>query len=321
MKLPRAAGSGNHGAVVVLRGGSSLERSISLESGAMVLESLERLGIPAVDFDPARRTPTEFPAEFLRPDARVFIALHGGAGEDGTVQGTLEMLGVPYTGSGVLASALSMDKTRLKQIWQARGLPTPEFFEWRAGESAPDAAAARLGYPLMVKPVCEGSSLGAVRVDAAGELCTALEQAVGYGGRVLVERWIEGEEYTVGVLGARALPTIRLETPGGFYDYHAKYESSTTRYLCPCGLDTAGEAELARMVLQAFEAPGAAGWGRVDLMRERGGAFHLLEINTVPGLGPHSLVPKAAHAAGMEFDDLVLTILESAAPRGAGQNA
>ncbi|MCB1741515.1 MAG: D-alanine--D-alanine ligase, partial [Gammaproteobacteria bacterium] len=246
----------------------------------------------------------------VQPD-RVFLILHGRGGEDGRIQGLLESLGIPYTGSGVLGSALSMDKRRAKQIWQAVGLPTP-IYEVVTNRAALDAAVARIGLPVFVKPVREGSSVGATPVRRADQLDTAWHAAAAADAEVLVEKLIEGHEYTVAILGGRALPVIRLEPCRDFYDYEAKYaDDAGTRYHCPCGLSADEEAHIQSLCLQAFEALDGRGWGRVDLMRGEDGRVWLLELNTAPGMTGHSLVPMAAARIGLSFEELVLQITES----------
>lgn len=298
----------NFGKVAVLLGGSSAEREVSLRSGAMVLNALRARGVEAHAFDPAERGIDELTAGRF---ARAFIALHGRFGEDGTVQGVLEWLRIPYTGSGVLGSALAMDKLRTKLLWQASGLPTPphELLEAHADLRA---VAARLGLPLMVKPISEGSSLGMSKVREAAALDEAFALAVNYDKAVMAEKFIEGTELTVGILGDEALPIIKLETPRDFYDYQAKYIADDTRYIIPCGLPPAREREIQALCLQAFRVLGCSGWGRVDLMLDRSGAPYLLEVNTAPGMTDHSLVPMAARAVGLSYEDLCLRILESA---------
>jgi D-alanine-D-alanine ligase len=298
----------NFGKVAVLLGGKSAEREVSLKSGGMVLQALRSRGIDAHPFDPAERGLDALIDE--RFD-RVFIALHGRFGEDGTVQGILEWLGIPYTGSGVLASALAMDKLRSKQLWQASGLPTPPY-EAIAASTDFGAVAARLGVPLMVKPVNEGSSIGMSKVRAADGLGGAYTLAAKYDRVVIAEKFIEGTELTGGILGEEALPLIKLETPRDFYDYQAKYVSDDTRYLIPCGLPQPKERELRELCLQAFRVLGCRGWGRVDLMLDRAGEPYLLEINTAPGMTDHSLVPMAARAVGLSYEDLCVRILEGA---------
>ena len=293
------------GRVAVIYGGSSAEREVSLKSGAAVLAALQRAGVEATGYDPAEGGLVGL--EALAPD-RVFIALHGRGGEDGTLQGALELLGIPYTGSGVLASALGMDKQRTKLVWQALGLPTPAA-EMLESDADWQAVVERLGLPLIVKPVHEGSTLGISIVESAEALAAAYREAARFDARVMAERFVKGEEYTVSLLGDEVLPAIRVEVPGGFYDYEAKYLSNTTRYHLPCGLAEAEEAKLGELCRQAFEAVGAEGWGRVDVMRDGEGRFWLIEINTSPGMTDHSLVPQAAAHAGIDFEALVLRIL------------
>lgn len=296
------------GKVAVLMGGHAAEREISLQSGNAVLQALLAAGVDAHGLDAADE---QLVSELTGKDyARVFIALHGRGGEDGVIQGLLDVLGLPYTGSGVLGSALAMDKLRTKQVWASAGIPTPSFTP--LGSEADIAAAqGALRYPVIVKPAHEGSSLGISKVDAAEQLRAAWELARRYDAEVFAEQWIEGAEYTAGILGCEVLPLIRLETPNTFYDYAAKYEADTTRYLIPCGLDRAQEAALQEQSLAAFQATGASGWGRVDFMLDAAGRPAFIEVNTVPGLTDHSLVPMAAQAAGMDFGQLVCRILES----------
>ena len=298
----------DYGKVVVLMGGDSAEREVSLASGRAVLEALQAAGVDAHALDPAD---ARFQVRLLEGGfARAFIALHGRGGEDGVMQGMLEVAGIPYTGSGVLGSALGMDKLRTKQVWQSAGIPTPAF---TVLTSAAEVAAAQesLEYPVIVKPAHEGSSIGISKVESAAALQEAWQQAARYDGSVLVEQWIEGAEYTAGILDAEVLPLIRLETPNTFYDYAAKYEADTTQYLIPCGLDDAQEAQLQGQALQAFQAAGANGWGRVDFMLDDAGQPWFIEVNTVPGLTGHSLVPMAAQAAGHDFGRLVCRILDT----------
>ena len=299
------------GKVAVLLGGNSAERDISLQTGAAVLAALQAQGVDAHGVD-TRETPVALlPAQGY---TRAFIALHGRGGEDGVVQGALESLRIPYTGSGVLGSALAMDKVRSKRQWQAMGIPTPEFVELASAADL-ELVAERLGFPVMVKPVHEGSSCGAARVDEAGQLQPAWEASRRYDTRVMAERWVTGQEYTAAVLQERNLPLIRLETPRQFYDYEAKYLADSTRYLCPCGLAPAREQELAALMRRAFEAVGADGWGRVDFMLDAAGQPRVIEVNTVPGMTSHSLVPMAAAAAGIDFNELALRILETSLAR------
>lgn len=296
------------GRVAVLFGGLSAEREVSLNSGAAVLAALQAAGVDAYGIDVGEDLVAQLLSE--RPD-RVFIALHGRGGEDGSVQGMLEYLRLPYTGSGVMASALAMDKLRTKQVWQSLGLPTPSYAVLRAADECA-GVVERLGTPLISKPIHEGSSIGMARVDSLADLQQAWQQARQYDDVVLVEQWITGAEFTVGILNGQVLPAIRLSTPHTFYDYEAKYLASDTIYQCPCGLPPEREAELAELCLQAFNAVGCHGWGRVDVMQDADGNFYLLEVNTSPGMTDHSLVPMAAKAAGMSFTDLVLAILASA---------
>jgi D-alanine-D-alanine ligase len=299
------------GKVAVLLGGRAAEREISLKSGSAVLAALLRKGVDAHALDPDERV-----LERLRTGAfdRAFIILHGRGGEDGQIQGALETIGMPYTGSGVLGSALGMDKYRCKLAWAGCGLPTAESVLLRT--DADLALAESLGFPLMIKPVHEGSSIGMARVEDPESLADAWRVASRYDALVLAERWIQGAEYTCAILGQEALPMIRLETPNAFYDFDAKYQADSTRYLCPCGLPETEESRLQRLALDAFEATGASGWGRVDLMVDDDGQPFLLEINTVPGMTDHSLVPMAARVAGLDFDTLVWRILETSLGRG-----
>ncbi|RDB44458.1 D-alanine--D-alanine ligase [Halomonas sp. DQ26W] len=300
------------GRVVVLYGGDSAEREVSLNSGAAVLRALERSGVDVIGYDPANGGLVGL--EALAPD-RVFIALHGRGGEDGTFQGALELLRIPYTGSGVLASALGMDKRLTKQIWQSVGLPTPESL-MLVPDADWDDVMARLGLPLVVKPVHEGSTLGISIVDSREALVNAYRDAARYDTRVMAERFIEGDEYTVSLLGEAVLPAIRVEVPGGLYDYDAKYVSNDTLYHLPCGLEAHEEAELGELCRQAFDAVGGEDWGRVDVMRDGEGRFWLIEVNTSPGMTDHSLVPQAAAYAGIDFDTLVCRILAATLPSG-----
>lgn len=285
------------GRVAVLAGGRSAEREVSLNSGNAVLGALLSLGVDAQLLDPSLDNIHQ-----LREFDACFIALHGRGGEDGVIQGVLEFLHVPYTGSGVMASAIGMDKVKTKMIWQAAGLPIPQGYV--AGQNEKE-----LPFPLMVKPAHEGSSIGMCKVDDAAQLADAIAQAHKFDADVLVEQWISGGEFTVAILNGEALPAIRLETPNSFYDYDAKYKANTTRYLCPCGLSADKERELKALALEAFDQVGCSGWGRVDVMQDEQGNFYLLEVNTVPGMTDHSLVPMAAQASGMSFPELVGEIL------------
>ncbi len=292
------------GKVAVLMGGQSAEREISLKSGEAVLAALRARDVDAravdVGPDPLRQL-TEAGYD------RAFVILHGRGGEDGVIQGALETLGLPYTGSGVLGSALGMDKYRCKLVWRGLGLPTPSF---TLIENEMDLAeTGALTFPLMIKPVHEGSSIGMMRVESPSGLRDAWTAASGFDRQVLAERWITGAEYTAAILDGEPLPLIRLETPNLFYDYAAKYEAESTRYHCPCGLDSEQEKRLQELALQAFDAVGADGWGRVDMLVDETGSPWLIEVNTVPGMTDHSLVPMAAKAAGISFDELVWRIL------------
>ncbi len=296
------------GRVAVLMGGTSSEREVSLDSGRNCLEALERRGVNAYAVDGIDGIVQEIVA---RRCDRVFNVLHGhaGGGEDGVLQGLLDAFGVPYTGSDVLGSALTMDKIRTKQVWLALGLPTPKYVRLALNDDVV-AAARSLGLPVIVKPACEGSSVGISRVFDEADLRHAVDLAARYPGEMLMEQLIEGDEFTVGILESDALPTIRIVPAGEYYDYHAKYVAEDTQYICP-GLSGAAENEMRALALEAFRTAGCSGWGRVDLMRDRSGANYLLEVNTAPGMTSHSLVPKAARAFGIEFDDLVWRILET----------
>jgi D-alanine-D-alanine ligase len=297
---------GRFGKVAVLYGGRSAEREVSLKSGAAVLAVLRQSDVDAHAFDPALRE-----LQALRDEGydRAFIALHGRYGEDGTVQGALELLGIPYTGSGVMASAIAMDKWRTKLIWQATGLPIPEY-EVLSGPSDWNALADHLDLPLFVKPANEGSSVGVIKVKAVAELPAAYAEAARHDKLVLAEEFISGGEYTVAILGSRALPVIKIEPANEFYDYEAKYLRDDTRYLCPCGLAPEKEAEMQHLAQLAFAVIGGSGWGRVDFLLDEAGKPYLLEVNTAPGMTDHSLVPMAARQAGISFEQLVLNILE-----------
>jgi len=296
------------GKVGVLLGGLSNEREISLKSGNAVLAAMQRQGIDAHAFDPREQG---IDALLEQRFDRVFIALHGRYGEDGTIQGTLETLGIPYTGSGVMASALALDKWRTKLIWQASDIPTPRYAMLDA-RSDFAAIAAKLGLPLIVKPASEGSTIGLSKVTDAGKLADAYELAAKHDRLVLAEQFIAGAELTAAILDETPLPLIRIEAAGGFYDYEAKYFRDDTRYHCPCGLPAAQEQAIQAAALEAYRAVGCSGWGRVDVMLDETGKPWFLEVNTIPGMTDHSLVPMAARAYGLSFDDLVLQILEGA---------
>ncbi|MGH8028739.1 MAG: D-alanine--D-alanine ligase [Arenimonas sp.] len=301
------------GRVAVLMGGTSSEREVSLNSGANVLDGLRALGVQAEAVD---GIPALIEALGERRFDRVFNILHGnhGGGEDGVLQGLLDAVGVPYTGSGVLGSALSMDKIRTKQVWMALGLPTPRYARIDHQDDV-HGAAKLLGLPVIVKPACEGSSVGVSRVFDDAGLDDAVALAARYPGGLLMEQLIVGEEFTVAILGDVALPSIRIVPAGDYYDYHAKYISDETRYVCP-GLSGEAEAEAAALSLRAFEAAGCSGWSRVDLMRDAAGKFWLLEVNTAPGMTSHSLVPKAAKQTGIDFPTLCWRILETSFRQG-----
>ena len=296
------------GKVAVLMGGRSAERPVSLKSGAMVLAALKKKGVDAHAFDPKERG---LDALIRERFDRAFVILHGRYGEDGTIQGALELLGIPYTGSGVLASALAMDKWRSKLVWQSSGIPTPRS-ELLTRDSDMQAVATRLGLPLMIKPANEGSSIGMTKVKSASALPEAYALAANYDRVVIAETFIEGAELTAGILGDKPLPLIKLETPREFYDYEAKYQADDTRYVIPCGLPPDAERIVQDEALFAFQALGCRGWGRVDVMLDRSGKPYLLEVNTSPGMTDHSLVPMAARHAGLSFEDLCVRILELA---------
>jgi D-alanine-D-alanine ligase len=293
------------GKIAVLFGGRSAEREVSLMSGSNVLKALQQAGLDAHAFDPAEREIFELKRDGFN---RVFIALHGRYGEDGTVQGALELMGIPYTGSGVMASALAMDKVRTKMVWTTAGIPTPRF-EVVDGGSDWAGVAKRLGLPLIIKPAREGSTIGLTKVTAAAQLPGAYALASRHDPFVMAEEFIAGEELTAGFLGDQALPLIRIEAPQGNYDYQNKYFSDETKYHCPCGLPEAEELRIRAMVMKSAQAMGCAGWGRADLIRRADGSVQFLEMNTSPGMTGHSLVPMAARQAGLSFDDLVLRIL------------
>ena len=309
------------GRVAVLMGGSSAEREVSLMSGTGVLAALRSLGVDAHAFDPAERG-----LHRLRDEgcARCFIALHGRHGEDGTVQGALELLGLPYTGSGVMASAIAMDKVMTKRVWQAEGLPTPRWIWLAPGDQARDRVIAvpdTLGLPLIVKPPREGSSIGITKVSGYSQIQDAVTLAARYDADVLCEEFIDGIELTCPVLGsgaaAQALPVVRIDAPEGNYDFQNKYYTDVVKYGIPSGLSAANDAEVQRLTLAAYQALGCRGWGRADLMMRADGSLFLLEMNTSPGMTSHSLVPMAAKAAGMSYAQLCMTILASACLDGA----
>lgn len=302
----RVKSPADFGRVAVLFGGDSSEREVSLNSGRNVLEALCAQGIAATGID---GVPALVDAIRAGEVDRVFNIMHGAAGENGVVQGLLEALHVPYTGSGVLGSALTLDKIRTKQVWISLGLPTPRYERLAAGADV-QAAAGRIGFPLIVKPSLEGSSVGVSRVFSADQLDSAVQLATEYGRELLMEQLIEGGEYTIAILNGIALPSIQIVPPGEYYDYHAKYVSDDTQYLCP-GLRGDDERNIRALALTAFHASGATGWGRVDVMRDRSGNNWLLEVNTTPGMTSHSLVPKAALNAGVSFQELVWRILET----------
>ena len=309
--LRRVTDAKQFGRVAVLFGGDSSEREISLLSGNAVLKALQDRGVDAHAFDPRDRALATLLDE--RFD-RVWIALHGPGGEDGTLQGALEYLGVPYTGSGVMGSAIGMDKLRTKRLAQAIGVPTADFVVLQ-GPRDFDTAIERLGLPLIVKPATQGSSVGMTKVERESDLAAAYETAAKLESSVFAEPWITGKEYTVAVLQGRAQPSIRIETPKTFYDYEAKYFRDDTRYFCPSGLSSQAEQHLANLALAAFEAIGASGWGRADFMADATGRPLLLEVNTIPGMTGHSLVPMAARAVEIDFDELVWRVLETSFTR------
>ncbi|HEY5682068.1 MAG TPA: D-alanine--D-alanine ligase [Sulfuricaulis sp.] len=299
--------SRNFGKVAVLMGGPSAEREVSLKSGKAVLAALKDRHVDAHGIDADKST-----LRILEDGKfeRAFIVLHGRWGEDGVIQGALEVLDIPYTGSGVLGSALGMDKLKSKDLWSAVGIPTPAYAVLESGTEI-DKVAAKLGLPLFVKPVREGSSLGVSKVKTLNELKSAWRSAAKYDDQVIAERFIDGAEITCGILGDQALPLIKIETDREFYDYEAKYLLDTTRYLCPAGLPTDQERSIQALAQRAFAVLGCSGWGRVDFVCDQRGQAYVLEVNTVPGMTDHSLVPKAAKQAGMDFDELVLRILET----------
>jgi D-alanine-D-alanine ligase len=310
-RLERVSDPRAFGRVAVLFGGDSSEREISLLSGNAVLAALKARGVDAHAFDPRDQA---LPSLSSGGCERVWIALHGPGGEDGTLQGALEYLGVPYTGSGVMGSAIGMDKLRTKRLGVAVGVPTADFVVLRGPQDF-ELALERLRLPLMVKPATQGSSVGMTRVERAGELAAAYTAAAQFETLVFAEPWLTGSEYTVAILQGASLPSIRIETPKTFYDYEAKYFRADTRYFCPSGLGSGAEAHLAQLALAAFEACGASGWGRADFMMDAAGRPQLLEINTIPGMTDHSLVPMAARAVGIDFGELCWRVLETSFTR------
>jgi D-alanine-D-alanine ligase len=299
------------GRVAVLFGGTSTEREISLKSGNACLAALQKRGVDAHGFDPKEKPLTEL---LTRKFDRVFIALHGPGGEDGTLQGALEFLGLPYTGSGVMGSAIGMDKLRTKRLALAVGVPTTDYMVLRSPADL-ENCLERLGLPLIVKPATQGSSVGMTKVETADQLLPAYQAAAMLEPSVFAEPWITGGEYTVAVLQGRALPSIRIETPATFYDYQAKYFRTDTQYFCPSGLSAEAEKHLANLALATFNAVGAEGWGRVDFMMDKAGKPYLLELNLVPGMTDHSLVPMAARALDINFEQLVWQVLETSFTR------
>ncbi len=296
-----------YGKVAVLMGGLSAEREVSLKSGTEVLKALLSQGVDAHKIDVGHDVVQQLISGKFD---RVFNMLHGRNGEDGVIQGALELLNLPYTGSGVLASAIGMDKLKTKEIWLANDLPTPSFVVVNA-DSLPEQVVEKLGLPLIVKPFNEGSSIGMSKVSSLSEMRPAMDLALKYDDDVLAEKWIEGDEYTAAIVANETLPLIRLETSNVFYDYDAKYISDSTQYHCPCGLDAEKEIEFQKLAKKAFDVVGASGWGRVDFMVDAAGNAFLIEINTLPGMTDHSLVPMAAKQAGNSFETLVLQILDA----------
>ena len=304
--------NGKYGKVAVLMGGLSAEREISLKSGAAVLNALQSCGVDAHALDVGKDVIEQLNAGKYD---RVFNMLHGRGGEDGVIQGALELLGLPYTGSDVMASALGMDKLKTKEIWRANELPTPAYYVIN-NHTTPEDVLKHLRLPLIIKPMREGSSIGMSKVTMNGELKAAMDLALKYDDSVLAEQWIDGEEYTAGIVGDVSLPLIRLETSNTFYDFEAKYESNNTLYHCPCELDVEKEKSFQDLAVQAFKAVGASGWGRVDMMVDHSGLAFLIEVNTLPGMTDHSLVPMAAKQAGIDFDQLVMKILDQSVKKG-----
>ena len=294
------------GKVAVLLGGKSAEREVSLDSGTAVLEALMRSGVNAEAFDPQERSVTE-----LVNYDRAFVVLHGRGGEDGQIQGALEWLNIPYTGTGVQGSAIGMDKVKTKQVWQGSELPTAPYRIVTKNSNAQEIVSA-LDLPLIIKPVHEGSSIGMSKVEKVEDFADAIAKATEHDAVVMAEKWITGREFTIVILNGQALPVIRLQPPEdvAFYDYEAQYQRNDVEYGIPCGLSESEEKELQALALRAFQAVGASGWGRIDAMQDEQGKFWLLEVNTVPGMTSHSLVPKAAAAVGYSFDALCVAILE-----------
>jgi D-alanine-D-alanine ligase len=295
------------GRVAVLMGGSAAERKVSLNSGAAVFAALQRKGVDAAAIDVTGSAINALKGQQID---RVFNIVHGRGGEDGVLQAVLEVMNIPYTGSGVMASALSMDKMRTKLCWLGYGLPTPKWCLLKSGADL-DRCIEKLGFPVIVKPANEGSSIGMSKANNRDELAKALQVAAEFNCDIFAESWVVGKEYTVGLLDGEALPVIRLETPNAFYDYEAKYNSNTTKYHCPSGLSIEQEKQLQQLAVKASEVVGVKGWARVDVFVDESGQPQLIEINTVPGMTDHSLVPMAAKQAGIEFDELVWRILET----------
>lgn len=307
MKALKITNAADFGKVAVLMGGSAAEREISLNSGNAVYQALKTQGVDVIAVDV-----TGSPIEALSAVKvdRVFNIIHGRGGEDGVLQAVLEVLGLPYTGSGVMASALSMDKLRTKLCWQGMGLPTPKWFVMQSAQDI-DSCIAALGFPLIVKPAQEGSSIGMSKANNQDELTKAFTLAQQYQCDVYAEQWVQGQEYTVGVLDGEALPVIRLQTPNEFYDFDAKYRANTTQYHCPCGLSEQSEQQLQTLAVKACQGLAIKGWARVDVFIDANDGSQLIEVNTVPGMTDHSLVPMAAKVAGVDFNELVWRILET----------
>ncbi len=303
----------NFGKVAVLMGGQSAERVISLRSGEAVLTALLTQGIDAHKVDVANDAAAQLATGQFD---RAIIMLHGRGGEDGQIQGVLESLAISYTGSDITGAVLSMNKALSKDIWQQTGLPTASFAHVDS-ETDPESVIDELGLPLFVKPVNEGSSIGLTKVTRSLELPKAINDALAYDREVIAERWVDGDEYTVGILAGQALPVIKLKTPNDFYDFDAKYEANTTEYICPAGLSEDVEKECQNIAMAAFKALRMHGWGRIDLMRDTHGQFYLLETNSIPGMTDHSLVPMAAKHAGLDFEQLAIEILKTSIDKEA----